>query len=190
MALLLRRRAKLALAILILVMMMASILIVKRHYSYGDEHSLLTTSSDINKRDAATSLVIESRSDTTTTVDNNDPEYGYDVIPLDRVIHKSEAICQKTGNKEPIKCTPLDPPPSKSIGAPPAYRSCIMVKRLEKSRFFRFQIAMMIIGLLIQDCYVGNEYYNSLSTLLLVYWRRHRLQQFFQRKITRRIAQV
>jgi hypothetical protein len=30
----------------------------------------------------------------------------------------------------------------------------------------------------------------ALGTLSLVYWRRRRLQQFFQRKIARRIAQV
>ncbi|RKP26114.1 hypothetical protein SYNPS1DRAFT_22051 [Syncephalis pseudoplumigaleata] len=83
---------------------------------------------------------------------NEDPEYGYDCYPVGPCDActafelKSEAICQTTGNKEPIKCTPLDPPPAKSLGPPPAFRSCVMVKRLEKSRFFKFQASGRAAG--------------------------------------------
>ncbi|KAI9592053.1 hypothetical protein BDF19DRAFT_453001 [Syncephalis fuscata] len=158
---------------------------------YTNYLSLLNNNSDISKRDDEQLIKSGDNTDTSSAVTtrNNgsgqdgtdDPEYGYDCYPVGpcdlctSFEQKTEAICQKTGNKEPINCKPLDPPPSKSLGPKPSFRSCVVVKRLEKSRFFKFQTFNIFI---------------AIGTLLLIYWRRRKLQYFFQRKIARRIAQV
>ncbi|RKP06629.1 hypothetical protein THASP1DRAFT_31121 [Thamnocephalis sphaerospora] len=106
--------------------------------------------------------------------------------PCDAFELKTELYCKETGNKEPIKCTRRAQSPndtdagddSKDGKAPlslPKFRSCVTVKWLERSHFFQFQMFNFVA---------------AVAAVLLVIWRRRKIQTLVQRRLTRRIAQI
>ncbi|KAI9227619.1 MAG: hypothetical protein DHS80DRAFT_31607 [Piptocephalis tieghemiana] len=102
-----------------------------------------------------------------------------------------ESSCVETGNREPVECVPINNGNGMGngnssdgglpgISRPPknvvkTWRSCSKVKSLEKFYFFKFQTLNIAV---------------TVGSACLMVWRKRQLDAAYQRRLTRRVAQV